>query len=161
SDILMCVAGIWVLLSVLRLFRSATWPNAISLALALVLAALSKLPVGFVFLTSMPLALLLMPTNERRATLHTPLSTRLIVAHGPAALLAVAVIVVAVVRMRRGQVPGFGVQDFLGISAGHYQGIAATIGVPRPSLSGELSTQLSWPVVALGLIGLAASALLN
>jgi hypothetical protein len=161
SDVLMCVAGIWVLLSVLRLLRSPTWPNAISLALALVLAALSKLPVGFVFLTSMPLALPLMPTHERRALLHTPAFSRLIVAHVPAVLLAVAVIVIAIVRVRRGQVAGFGVQDLIGISLGHYQGIAATIGVPRPSLSGELSTQLSWPVVALGLIGLAASALLN
>lgn len=161
SDIIMCVAGIWVLLSVLRLFRSPTWPNAISLGLSLVLAALSKLPVGFVFLASMPLALLLMPTRERQAVLHMPVLTRLIVAHVPAVLLAVAVIVVVVVRVRRGQVPGFGVQDFLGISIGHYRGIAATIGVPRPTLSGELSTQLSWPVIALGLIGLAASALLN
>jgi hypothetical protein len=161
SDILMCAAGIWVLLSVLRLLRSPSWPNSISLALALVLGALSKLPVGFVFLTSMPLALLLMPAHERRAMLHNPAFTRLIVAHMPAALLAGAVIVVAIVRLRRGQVPGFGVQDFVGISIGHYQGIAATIGVSRPSLSGELSTQLSWPVVALGLIGLAASALLN
>lgn len=161
ADILMCAAGIWVLLSVLRLFRSPNWPNALSLALALVLAALSKLPVGFVFLISVPLALLLMPAHDRRAMLHAPMLTRLIVAHVPVALLTVAVIVVAVVRLQRGQVPGFGVQDFLGISAGLYQGIAAAIGVPRPSLSGELSTQLSWPVVALGLIGLAASALLN
>ncbi len=161
SDILMCAAGIWVLLGVSRLVRSPTWPNAISLALALVLAALSKLPVGFVFLIWMPLALLLMPAHERRAVLHTPALTRVIVAHVPAALLAVAVIVVASVRVRRGQLPGFGVQDFVGISLGHYRSIAATIGVARPSLSGELSTQLSWPVIALGLVGLAASALLN
>lgn len=161
SDILMCVAGIWVLLSVMQLLRSPTWPNAISLALALVLAALSKLPVGFVFLSSMPLALLLMPADERRTLLHTAALTRLVVAHVPAALLAVAVIVVALVRVRRGQVAGFGVQDFIGISLGRYQGIAAIIGGVRPSLSGELSTQLSWTVIALGLVGLAASALLN
>src|SRR5262249_36623846 len=138
ADILMCAAGIWVLLSVIRLVRSPTWPNTVSLALALLLAALSKLPVGFVFLTSMPLALLLMPAPERRIMLHAPVLVRMILAHLPAALLAVAVIVIAVVRVRRGQVAGLGVQDFLGISLGRYQGIATTIGGAHPSLSGEL-----------------------
>jgi hypothetical protein len=161
ADILMCTAGVWVLLSAVRLAQSATWPRVTSLALALLLAALAKLPVGFIFLGAMPLMLLLMPTHERRVMLQRPVLTRTIVAHLPAALLAVAVIVVAMVRVRRGQVAGFGVQDFVGISLGHYQGIAATIGVPRPSLAGELSAQLTWPVLVLGLIGLAASALLN
>jgi hypothetical protein len=161
SDILMCVAGIWVLLSIMRLIRSPRWQSATSLALALLAAALSKLPVGFVFLASVPLALLLMPTQERRTLLHTPVIIKMIAAYAPAVLLAVALIMVAVLRVRRGQMPGFGVQDFIGISIGRYQGIAAAAGVPRPSLGGELSAQLSWPVVALGLIGLAASALLN
>jgi 4-amino-4-deoxy-L-arabinose transferase-like glycosyltransferase len=161
SDILMCTAGIWVLLSVIRMVRSPTWPGATSLALALVLAALSKLPVGFFFLAAMPLALLLMPADERRGMLSRPVLAKVIVAHMPAALLTLGVIGVAVVRMRRGQVPGFGVQDLIGIGMGRYHDIAAAIGVPPPSLLGELTAQLSWPVVAFGLVGLAASALLN
>lgn len=161
SDILMCTAGVWVLLSIVRLVATPTWRGATALALALVLAALSKLPVGFIFLTSMPLALLLMPTHERRAILSPPVLVKVIAAHVPAVLLALTVIGVAVVRMQRGQEPGFGVQDLFGIGLGRYHGIAAVIGVPRPSLIGELTAQLSWPVVALGLIGLAASALFN
>jgi hypothetical protein len=161
SDIFLCTASIWVLLSVIKLVRSPTWPGAAALAVALVLAALSKLPVGFVFLTSMPLALLLMPAPERRALLQPPAFAKVFAAHGPAALLALLVIAIAIIRTYRGQSPGFGLQDLIGIGLGRYEHIAAVIGVPRPSLIGELTAQLSWPVVALGLIGLAASALLN
>ena len=161
SDILMCTAGVWVLLATLRLIRSPTWPGATSLAVALVLAALSKLPVGFVFLMSMPLALVLMPAPERRRLLQPPALTRVIVAHVPVLLLAVAVTAVVVVRTQRGQLAGFGVQDLIGIGLGRYHDIGAASGVTRPSLIGELTAQLSWPVVGLGLIGLVASALLN
>jgi len=156
SDILMCAAGIWVLLGILKLMQSPTWGRATNLALALVLAALSKLPVGFIFLTSMPLALLLMPAQERRALMQRQVLVRIAVAHFPAVLLALAVIVVALVRMRRGKPPGFGVQDLVGIGLGGYR-----IDVTRPSLIGELTAQLSWPVVAFGVIGLTASAWLN
>jgi hypothetical protein len=161
SDILMCAAGIWVLLRVIRMIRSPTWRGTSTLALALVLAALSKLPVGFVFLTSMPLALLLMPAHERHTLLHQPALGKVLLAHVPAVLLGLAAIVVTVVRMRRGEVPGFGVQDLMGIGLGRYRDIAAAMGVSRPSLMSELAVQLSWPVVALGLIGLTASALLD
>jgi 4-amino-4-deoxy-L-arabinose transferase-like glycosyltransferase len=161
SDIMMCTAGLWVLLSILRLMQSPTWRAAAALGIALVLAALAKLPVGFIFLTSMPLALLLMPAHKRRALVQPPALARVIAAHAPAALLALTVVGVAVVRLRRGQSPGFGLQDLIGIGMGHYHGIAAAIGVPRPGLIGELTAQLSWPVVALGVIGLVASACLN
>src|ERR1700692_1691294 len=52
SDVLLCTAGLWVLVSVLRLAESPTWGRAAVLALGLVLAAFCKLPVGFVFLVS-------------------------------------------------------------------------------------------------------------
>ena len=39
SDILLCTAGIWVLMSGLKLLQSPAWPRALSLAAALVLAA--------------------------------------------------------------------------------------------------------------------------
>jgi hypothetical protein len=161
SDILMCTAGVWVLLAIINLVRSPTWGRATNLALALVLAALCKLPVGFVFLTAMPLGLLLMPAHERRTLLHRPALAKVLVAHLPALVLALAVAVVVVMRTQRGQVPGFGVQDLIGIGLGRYHDIGAAIGVQRPSLIAELTAQLPWPVVALGLIGLVASALLD
>jgi 4-amino-4-deoxy-L-arabinose transferase-like glycosyltransferase len=161
SDMFMCAAGIWVLLNVIKLIKSPTWPYAGALALSLVLAAFCKFPVGFVFLVSMPLALLLMPPRERRGLLRRPALTKLLTAHAPVTLLAMAVIVVAVVRLRLGRSPGFGLKDFVGIAAGRYHDIAGVIGVPRINLVDELTAQLSWPVSVIGLIGLAAGVLFN
>jgi hypothetical protein len=153
SDILMCAAGIWVLVSELELLQAPGWPRAAVLAAALVLAACCKLPVGFVFLTSMPLALALMPVDMRRRYLQGAVLAKLLAAHGPAILLAMAVAGLSLVRWQRGQTPGFGVQDLVGIGLGGY-----LINLPRPTLLGELTDQLSWPVVLLGSIGIASSA---
>src|SRR5216683_4638051 len=131
SDILLCTAGIWVLVSVLRFAESPTWPRAAVLAIGLVLAAFCKFPVGFVFLISMPLALLLMPPHERLGLLHQPVLTRLLASHAPVALLALCVIVAAIIRLRRGQSPGFGLQDLVGVGMGRYRGIGAAIGIPH------------------------------
>lgn len=159
SDILLCTAGIGVLISVVRFVESATWPRAAVLALSLVLAAFCKFPVGFVFLISMPLALALLPAGERRRLLEAPHLTRLLVAQAPVAMLAVAVTVVAGIRWHSGRSPGFGLQDLFGIALGQYQNIGAGSGGPRPNLLRELTTQLSVPVAAVGLIGVGASAL--
>ena len=159
SDILLCTAGIWVLVSALKLAESPTWARAAELALGLVLAAFCKFPVGFVFLISMPLALALMPASQRRRLLTEPHLTRLLATLAPVALLALAVIVVAAVRRQHGQSPGFGLEDLLGIGLGHYQNIGTGTGGPRPNLLHELTTQLSEPVVVIGLTGLAASAI--
>lgn len=161
SDIFMCAAGVWVLLGVIRFIQSPTRGHAIEFACGLVLAAFCKFPVGFVFLIAMPLSLLLMPPPMRRSLLRPPVSTRLLLAHVPIAVLIVVVIAVAAMRLRRGQSPGFGLQDLIGIGMGHYHDIAAAIGVPRINLVDELTAQLSWPVTVIGSIGLAAGALLN
>jgi 4-amino-4-deoxy-L-arabinose transferase-like glycosyltransferase len=159
SDILLCTAGVGVLLGVLKLTESPTWPRAVALALGLVLAAFCKFPVGFVFVISMPLALALLPANQRSLLLEAPHMTRLLAAHAPVVLLALAVIAVTVTRWRRGESPGFGLQPLFGIGLGHYQNIGAGGGGPRPHLLRELTTQLSTPVVVFGLVGLAAGAL--
>jgi 4-amino-4-deoxy-L-arabinose transferase-like glycosyltransferase len=161
ADILMCTAGIWVHLRTLWLTRSPTSANAIWLGVALVMAAFCKFPVAFIFLISVPLALVLMPREERRALLRGPALTRLAGAHAPALLLAAAIAVVALVRLHQGRSPGFGLADFIGVGVGTYKGIADVIGIPRPNLITELVAQLSWPVLALGIIGLVASALLG
>ena len=161
SDIFLCTTGIWVLLSVIKFIKTPTWSHALILAIGLTLAAFCKFPVGFVFLISVPLALLLMPSCERRSLLHQPVLTKLLAAHAPAALLALLVVVVAIIRLQRSQSPGFGLQDFVGIGLGRYQDIATLIGVPQVNLVEELTAQLSWPVTLIGLIGVAAGALLN
>jgi hypothetical protein len=161
SDILLCTAGIWVLVSVLRFTESPTWRRAAVLALGLVLAAFCKFPVGFVFLVSMPLALAMMPASQRRPLLVAPQLARLLAALAPVAVLALVVIGVAVIRWQRGQSPGFGLQDLLGIGLGRYHTIGAGSGGPRPNLLHELTAQMSGPVAAIGLIGLLAGAILG
>ena len=153
SDILMCAAGVWVLVSALELLQAPSWPRSAVLATALVLAACCKLPVGFVFLISMPLALALMPLETRHRYLQRAVLAKLLAAHAPAIFLALAVAGLSLVRWQRGQAPGFGVQDLVGIGLGGY-----LISLPRPTLLSELSAQLSWPVVLLGSIGIVASA---
>jgi Dolichyl-phosphate-mannose-protein mannosyltransferase len=158
SDVFMCAAGAWVLLSVVKWVKLPVWRRAAELAVALVLAAFCKLPVGFVFLIAMPLALLLMPASERRGLLRPPAITKLLAAHAPVALLALAVSVVAIVRLQRGQAPGFGLQDLIGIGMGRYRDISEVIGVSRPHLFDEIAAQLSWPVTVIGVVGLTAGA---
>jgi 4-amino-4-deoxy-L-arabinose transferase-like glycosyltransferase len=159
SDMFLCAAGAWVLVNSLRVTQSPTWSRALVLAGSLVLAPLCKIPVGFIFLTSIPLALLLMPAPERRRLLQPPALAKLLAAHAPAALLALLMILVAVIRWRRGQTLGFGLQDLTGIGLGYYQDIG--IGISRPNLIAELATQLSWPVTVIAAIGLGAGALLG
>jgi 4-amino-4-deoxy-L-arabinose transferase-like glycosyltransferase len=161
SDMFLCTAGIWVTMSVMKFVEAASWRHAIELGLSLVLAALCKLPVGFVFLGSLPLALPLMPAPARRALLRPPALRRALAAHAPAILLALAVLLVAMLRLRRGQSPGFGLQDLAGVGLGRYPDIAASLGVARPRLLDELAAQLSWPVTVAGLVGVVASALRN
>lgn len=161
SDMFLCAAGVWVLINSLKLTQSPTWSRAAALGVSLVLAALCKMPVGFVFLTSTPLALLLMPAPERRRLLHPPALAKLLAAHAPVAVLVLVVVVVAVIRWRHGQSPGFGLRDLTGIGLGYYQDIGAGAGVSRPNLVGELTTQLSWPVAVLAFIGVSAAALLG
>ena len=159
SDIFMCTAGIWVLLCVIRFIQSPSGRHSIEFAGGLVLAAFCKFPVGFVFLIAMPLALVLMPSDERRRLLRPPVLTKLLAAHAPVALLTLVVIAVAIIRLRRGELPGFGLQDFIGIGMGRYHDIAEVIGLPRSNLVHEIAAQLSWPVTVIGLIGIAAGAL--
>jgi hypothetical protein len=161
SDMLLCTAGAWVLVSTVALLQSPSWQRTTALAVSLLAAALCKMPVGFVFLLATPLALLIMPASERRRLLSGFASARVLAAHLPTILLAAAVAVVATLRMQHGRTPGFGLQDLAGIGLGYYKGIGAGAGIVRPNLLEELSAQLSLPVVIVGMLGLVAAALLG
>jgi 4-amino-4-deoxy-L-arabinose transferase-like glycosyltransferase len=161
SDVMLCAAGIWVMLSVLQFQKAATMRRTAGLGASLVLAAFCKLPVGFEMLAAMPAAIVLMPHAERQTILRRPGSERLLLAHVPVILLMLLVFGVALVRSRRGQAPGFGIQDFLGIGGGGYSNIAAALGVPRPQVLQEIAAQLTWPVTFIAMIGLAAAVLLG
>jgi hypothetical protein len=161
SDMLLCTAGVWVLVCTLALIQSPSWPRAAALAVGLVVAALCKIPVGFVFLEAVPLALLIMQARDRARLKSSSGFPMLLAAHVPAVLLAAAIAGVAVFRVQRGQPPGFGLADLAGIGLGYYKGFDGVAGFVRPSLLKELSTQLSWPVVVVGVLGLGAGALLG
>jgi 4-amino-4-deoxy-L-arabinose transferase-like glycosyltransferase len=161
ADVFLCAGGSWVLLSVIRFIRSPMGTHAIGLACSLVLAAFCKFPLGFLFLAAMPLAMLCMPTETRRSLLHPPALAKLIAAYVPVALLVMLVAAVALVRVRKGFFPGFGLQHVLGIGLGRYSDIAQTIGIAPPNLLTELSAQLSWPVIVLGCIGMSAAVIVG
>ena len=98
SDMFLCAAGMWVLLCTLKLLQSQSWPRTVALAGALTLAAACKFPVGFVFLSTTPLALVLMSASERSSLWRRPAWTKLMAAHVPVILLALSVLLVALVR---------------------------------------------------------------
>jgi hypothetical protein len=159
SDTFLCTAGVWVLLSVLMFIRNPTRVRALQFALALLLAAFCKFPVGFVFLFALPLALVLIPASDRQSLVHAPASSRLLAAYTPVTALLLAVTAIAIYRLHHGASPGFGLQDLMGIALGRYSDIAAVIDIPRPSLVDELTTQLTRPVAIIALLGLLAAAL--
>jgi hypothetical protein len=154
SDILLCTCGVWVLLSFLRLIEAPDWKRSAMTATALMVAAFCKLPVGFVFLGAIPLGLLLMPGELRRGAALKSLAATL-----PALTLALAIAAIAIVRVRHGHVPGFGLQDLVTVGMGAQTDIARSIGIAPPTLIGELTAQLTWPVFLLATAGLAVSAL--
>ncbi len=154
----LALSSIWVPWCALRFVDAPLPRRAAWLAVALLAAALSKLPVGFVCALDLPLALLLMPRAGRQRLLQGTARRRLLAAHAPVALLAVAVCVTALVRAAHGQIPGFGLQDLLGIGLGGYDSISAAMSLPRPTLLGELCAQLTPAVVLIGIIGLIAGA---
>jgi 4-amino-4-deoxy-L-arabinose transferase-like glycosyltransferase len=161
SDIFMSTSAVWVMLNVLAFTQIPSARRAVLLAASLLLVAISKFPIGFEMLVAVPLALLLMPEAARRPLLMQPALGKLAAAQMPALLLLLLVIGVAIFRLRRGHAPGFGIQDFIGIGLGQYRELAASIGVSRPTLLGELNAQLTWPVTAAGAVGLIGAAVLG
>jgi hypothetical protein len=161
SEMFLCTAGVAFLVSAIRLLESPTGLRASVSAATLVLAVFCKMPVGLVFLSSIPLALVLMPPSERRSLLLWPALAKLIAAHTPAVLLGLAMTVAAVVRWRHGQSLGFGLDDLMCKGIRDCADVGAAIGVARPKLLEELATQLSVAATAVGLIGVLASALLG
>jgi hypothetical protein len=162
ADMLLCAAAVWVLLCTAAWFQSPGGSRTAALAVSLLAAAVSKMPVGFVLLAVAPLALLLMPAHGRERLRHSgAVWPGLLLAHLPTVALATAVAAVAAVRVWQGREPGFGLQTVAGIGLGYYGNLGAAGGIARPDLLTELAAQLSWPVVAAGLPGVIAGAWLG
>jgi hypothetical protein len=154
ADMLLCVAGTGVALQTLRFLESPTTGGAALLGVGLVVAAFSKLPVGFVFVLALPAALALLP-GERSQLLRPPVRRRVLLSHAPVTLLGLLVVGVAALRASRGKLPGFGLQTLWGMGYGEFRALTKAYGVDGVSLGGELAAQLSWPVVVAGALGVA------
>ena len=161
SDHSVCLAALTVYLGTLRFTEQPAWRPTIALGAGLLLGALAKLPVGFELTIAAPVALLLMPAASRRALLDSRARLLLLVAHVPVVLLAVLILAIALLRVQRGQSPGFGLSDFLGLGLGQYRGIGATMGAAPITLLGELTAQLSRPVMVIGAVGVAVAVIVG
>ncbi len=156
-EIYLCAASLFVLVFALRFWRDRTWLSAFLLAIGLVLAAFTKFPIGFVFLITMPLALIWMPKSERKRFWEASGRFKLLVAYLPALLLLAAVIAIIAVRLHMDLRPGFGLINIKDQTASVDR--LTTIAANLSQLLGVFVEQLTWPVVLLGLVGAAAGLL--
>jgi 4-amino-4-deoxy-L-arabinose transferase-like glycosyltransferase len=161
SETFFCVGGLWTLLNAVKFIEAPTLRHTALLASSLVLAAFCKFPVGFFFLLPLPLALMLLPVEDRSRLMQRSTIQKLAWAFAPVLLLAAAVVSIALIQLRFGKAPGFGMTLLIGIGMGRFQDPTTLLGIPKMSLLTELSAQLTWPVIAIGSIGVAASALLG
>lgn len=147
AEIYLCVAGLLTLLGVVRFWREQTWASAVLLGVSMFLAAFAKFPVGFVFMWSVPLALVVMPISDRAKLLAPAGRLKLLAAYAPAGLLLCAMIVVVVVRLQLGLRPGFGLIN-IGYQTESVNRVS-TISANLHQLLNVLLVQVTWPVVIL------------
>lgn len=108
ADIYLCAAGLFVLYAIYQVVRKPNYLAVFLFSVSLVLAALSKMPVGFLFSFALPLALIFMSSEDRSRLLRA--RRRLLLAFVPTLCLISLVAIVAALRIWRGEEPGFGVQ---------------------------------------------------
>jgi len=108
ADTYLCAAGLLVLYATTRLIRGPDWHSVILLGVSLPLAAMAKLPVGFIFLAVFPMALACVPSTERTRLLKE--KRKLMLAYVPVLFLLCIVVAVALLQVRRGEAPGFGLR---------------------------------------------------
>jgi hypothetical protein len=161
AETFLCVAGIWALINVIEFLAEPSRTRASLLAASLVLAAFCKFPVGFVFVLALPAALLSMPVETRVALLEKPARMQMLIALTPVSALAIAVIGIVLVQLYLGRAPGFGMRILFGEAFGQFTDIARVLGVPGVYLMTELAAQLSWAVLMIATIGIAASTVLG
>lgn len=108
ADTYLCAAGLVVLYAVGHLVYKPDWRAVILLSVSLPLAAMAKMPVGFIFMGALPLALVLMPPDDRAALLKE--KPKLLLAYAPVLFLLCIVVAVALLQIWHGEAPGFGLR---------------------------------------------------
>lgn len=108
AEIYLCLGYAITLLGVALFWRTQSWRNAALLGGGLLFSAFAKFPVGFVATIALPLAVMCMTESERLLLFQRHAVHKLIWAYLPTIGLLLIVVFVAIVRIRSGESPGFG-----------------------------------------------------
>lgn len=148
AEIYLCAGGLLVTIATLKFWQNSSRGKAAILGLALLAAAFTKFPIGFVFAVWLPLAFVFASPEERQRLLRPQ---EVSIALVPISILLGAVLLIALARSRQGLSPGFG----LGLLEQQSRGaeIGVSVGQNLIRLIYELEAQLGWPALLLGGLG--------
>jgi len=149
AEIYLCAGGLLVTLTTLRFWQKPNKRRAAVLGLALLSAAFTKFPIGFIFATWFLLAFVFASPEERQRLLRPQ---EVFIALAPISILLGSVLLIALLRSLQGLSPGFG----LGLLQRQSSGveIGASLAQNLIRLIYELEAQLGWPALLLGGLGL-------
>ncbi|MGB9873143.1 MAG: ArnT family glycosyltransferase [Anaerolineae bacterium] len=151
AEIYLCAGGLLVTIMLSNFWQNPGKGRAVALGLALLAAAFTKFPIGFIFVAWLPLALIFASHEERRRLIKLQ---EIGIALAPVSALLGAVTLVALIRARQGLTLGFGLW-LLQRQSGRTE-IRVLVVQNLVRLIYELEAQLGWPSLLLGGIGLAA-----
>jgi len=150
AEIYLCAGCLLVTLTTLRFWQKPNKRRAAVLGLALLSAAFTKFPIGFIFAAWLPLVFVFASPEERQRLLRPQ---EVFIALAPISTLLGSVLLIALVRSLQGLSPGFG----LGLLQRQSSGveIGTSLGQNLIRLIYETEAQLRWPVLLLGGFGVA------
>lgn len=108
ADTYLCMAGLIVLYAAFQVIRKPDCRAFFLLGVSLPLAALTKMPVGFIFLSALPLALLWIQSEERSRLFQA--KRRLLIAYTPTICLMIMVVAIVAFQVWHNEAPGFGIR---------------------------------------------------
>lgn len=147
ADTYLCSAGLLTLFTVFQVISKSDWYAIVLLSVSLVLSAMAKMPVGFIFIAALPIALFWVQRENRGWSLQG--KRELLMAYIPVCLLLAIVIAVALYQFWRGEAPGFGFR--LVMSKTQSTNRLALLASNLVRLADEFSAPLT-PVIALILL---------
>jgi 4-amino-4-deoxy-L-arabinose transferase-like glycosyltransferase len=156
ADTYLCAAGMLTLYAALRFIQGPTLRAAILLSAGMLLAAFSKLPVGFLFAGALPLAVVWMPRAVRAGLFTRNALRNVVLAYLPIIMLLAGIAAVSAYQIAHGQAPGFGLRLVIEKTATPDRVALAMGNASR--LVDEFLTPITWPVGVLALIGIAFAA---
>lgn len=108
ADTYLCSAGLLSMFAVFQAIRKSDRYAIVLLSISLILSAMAKMPVGFIFIAALPLALFWAQGENRVQLLRA--RNKILMAYTPVCLLLAMVIVIALYQFWHGEAPGFGLR---------------------------------------------------